>query len=84
MRHRRIGATDLVASEVGLAVGPLVSGPGARPDDEVADLIAAAPAGPAPQMIRSQIVGTGALGGPWGERAPPTWTRVQGECNPPR
>jgi aryl-alcohol dehydrogenase-like predicted oxidoreductase len=42
MRHRRIGATDLVVSEVGLAVGPLVAGPGARPDDEVADLLAAA------------------------------------------
>jgi aryl-alcohol dehydrogenase-like predicted oxidoreductase len=42
MRHRRIGATDLVASEVGLALGPLVAGPGARPDGEVADLLAAA------------------------------------------
>jgi len=42
MRHRRIGATDLVASEVGLAVGPLVAGPGARPDPEVADLLSAA------------------------------------------
>ena len=42
MRHRRIGATDLVASEVGLAVGPLVAGPGARPDAEVADLLSAA------------------------------------------
>jgi len=42
MRHRRIGATDLVASEVGLAVGPLVAGPGARPDGEVADLLSAA------------------------------------------
>jgi aryl-alcohol dehydrogenase-like predicted oxidoreductase len=42
VRHRRIGATDLVVSEVGLAVGPLVAGPGARPDDEVADLLAAA------------------------------------------
>ena len=42
MRHRRIGATDLVASEVGLAVGPLVAGPGARPDGEVADLLGAA------------------------------------------
>ena len=28
MRHRRIGSTDLVASEVGLAVWPLVAGPG--------------------------------------------------------
>lgn len=42
MRHRRIGATGLVVSEVGLAVGPLVAGPGARPDGEVADLLAAA------------------------------------------
>src|SRR5215211_3580191 len=42
VRHRRIGATDLVASEVGLAVGPLVAGPGARPDAEVADLLSAA------------------------------------------
>ena len=42
MRHRRIGATDLVASEVGLAVGPLVAGPRARPDAEVADLLGAA------------------------------------------
>jgi len=42
MRSRRIGATDLVASEVGLAVGPLVAGPGARPDAEVADLLGAA------------------------------------------
>jgi aryl-alcohol dehydrogenase-like predicted oxidoreductase len=42
MRHRRIGATDLVASEVGLAVGPLVAGPGARPDGEVAELLRAA------------------------------------------
>jgi aryl-alcohol dehydrogenase-like predicted oxidoreductase len=42
VRHRRIGATDLVASEVGLAVGPLVAGPLARPDAEVADLLSAA------------------------------------------
>ena len=42
MRHRRIGATGLAASEVGLAVGPLVAGPGARPDAEVADLLSAA------------------------------------------
>jgi aryl-alcohol dehydrogenase-like predicted oxidoreductase len=42
MRHRRIGATDLVASEVGLAVGPLVAGPGSRPDGEAADLLRAA------------------------------------------
>jgi aryl-alcohol dehydrogenase-like predicted oxidoreductase len=42
MRQRRIGSTDLVASEVGLAVGPLVAGPEARPDEEVADLLGAA------------------------------------------
>ena len=42
MRHRRIGATDLVATEVGLAVGPLVAGPGARSDTEIADLLGAA------------------------------------------
>ena len=42
MRHRRIGATDLMVTEVGLAVGPLVAGPGARPDGEVADLLSAA------------------------------------------
>jgi aryl-alcohol dehydrogenase-like predicted oxidoreductase len=42
MRHRRIGTTDIVVSEVGLAVGPLVAGPGARPDLEVGDLLSAA------------------------------------------
>ena len=42
MRHRRIGATDLHASEVGLAVGPLVAGPGARADEDVAGLLGAA------------------------------------------
>jgi aryl-alcohol dehydrogenase-like predicted oxidoreductase len=42
MRHRRIGATDLVATEVGLAVGPLVTGPGARSDADAADLLSAA------------------------------------------
>jgi aryl-alcohol dehydrogenase-like predicted oxidoreductase len=42
VRHRRIGSTDLVASEVGLALGPLVGGPGARSDEEVAGLLAAA------------------------------------------
>jgi aryl-alcohol dehydrogenase-like predicted oxidoreductase len=42
MRQRRIGSTDLVASEVGLAVGPLVAGPEVRPDEEVADLLGAA------------------------------------------
>ena len=42
MRHRRIGSTDLVASEVGLAVWPLVAGAGARPDEDVAGLLKAA------------------------------------------
>jgi aryl-alcohol dehydrogenase-like predicted oxidoreductase len=42
VRHRRIGSTDLVASEVGLALGSLVAGPGARPDEEVAGLLGAA------------------------------------------
>jgi aryl-alcohol dehydrogenase-like predicted oxidoreductase len=42
VRHRRIGATDLVASEVGLAVWPLVAGEGARSDEEVAGLLEAA------------------------------------------
>jgi aryl-alcohol dehydrogenase-like predicted oxidoreductase len=42
VRHRRIGTSDLVASEVGLAVGPLVGGHGARSDEEVAGLLAAA------------------------------------------
>ena len=42
MRHRRIGSTGLLASEVGLAVGPLVAGPGARSDEEAAGLVAAA------------------------------------------
>jgi aryl-alcohol dehydrogenase-like predicted oxidoreductase len=42
MRQRRIGSTDLVASEVGLAVGPLVAGPGARSDEDVAGLLGAA------------------------------------------
>jgi aryl-alcohol dehydrogenase-like predicted oxidoreductase len=42
VRQRRIGSTDLVASEVGLAVWPLVAGPGARSDEDVADLLAAA------------------------------------------
>jgi aryl-alcohol dehydrogenase-like predicted oxidoreductase len=42
VRHRRIGATDLVASEVGLAVGPLVAGPGARSDTGIADLLGGA------------------------------------------
>jgi aryl-alcohol dehydrogenase-like predicted oxidoreductase len=42
VRHRRIGSTDLVASEVGLAVGPLVAGPEARSDEDVAGLVGAA------------------------------------------
>jgi aryl-alcohol dehydrogenase-like predicted oxidoreductase len=42
MRQRRIGSTDLVASEVGLAVGPLVAGLEARPDEDVAGLLGAA------------------------------------------
>jgi aryl-alcohol dehydrogenase-like predicted oxidoreductase len=42
MRQRRIGSTDLVASEVGLAVGPLVAGPEARSDEDVAGLLGAA------------------------------------------
>ena len=42
MRRRRIGSTDLVASEVGLAVWSLVAGPGARSDEDATDLLAAA------------------------------------------
>jgi aryl-alcohol dehydrogenase-like predicted oxidoreductase len=42
VRQRRIGSTDLVASEVGLAVWPLVAGPGARSDEDVAALLGAA------------------------------------------
>jgi aryl-alcohol dehydrogenase-like predicted oxidoreductase len=42
VRRRRIGSTDLVVSEVGLALGPLVAGPGARPDEDVAGLLGAA------------------------------------------
>jgi aryl-alcohol dehydrogenase-like predicted oxidoreductase len=42
LRHRRIGSTDLMASEVGLAVWPLVAGPGARSDEDVAGLLSAA------------------------------------------
>jgi aryl-alcohol dehydrogenase-like predicted oxidoreductase len=42
VRHRRIGSPDLVASEVGLAVGPLVAGPEARSDEDVAGLLGAA------------------------------------------
>jgi aryl-alcohol dehydrogenase-like predicted oxidoreductase len=42
LRHRRIGSTELLASEVGLAVWPLVAGPGARSDEDVAGLLEAA------------------------------------------
>jgi aryl-alcohol dehydrogenase-like predicted oxidoreductase len=42
VRQRRIGSTDLVASEVGLAVWSLVAGPGARSDEDAADLLGAA------------------------------------------
>ena len=42
MRSRRIGSTDLVVSEVGLAVWSLVAGPGARSDEDAADLLGAA------------------------------------------
>jgi aryl-alcohol dehydrogenase-like predicted oxidoreductase len=42
VRHRRIGSTELVASEVGLAVWPLIAGPEARPDEDVADLLGSA------------------------------------------
>jgi aryl-alcohol dehydrogenase-like predicted oxidoreductase len=42
VRQRRIGSTDLVASEVGLAVWSLVAGSGARSDEDAADLLRAA------------------------------------------
>ena len=42
MRHRHIGSTDLVASEVGLAVWSLVAGEGARSDEAAAGLLGAA------------------------------------------
>ena len=42
MRQRRIGSTDLVASEVGLAVWSLVAGEGARSDEDAAGLLGAA------------------------------------------
>jgi aryl-alcohol dehydrogenase-like predicted oxidoreductase len=42
VRSRRIGATDLAASEVGLGVGPLVAGPEPRADEQVAGLLGAA------------------------------------------
>jgi aryl-alcohol dehydrogenase-like predicted oxidoreductase len=42
VRHRRIGSSDLVASEVGLAVWSLVAGPGARSDEDAVDLAKAA------------------------------------------
>ena len=42
MRHRRIGSTGLVASEVGLAVWSLVAGEGARSDEAAAGVLGAA------------------------------------------
>jgi aryl-alcohol dehydrogenase-like predicted oxidoreductase len=42
VRQRRIGSTDLVATEVGLAVWSLVAGPGARSDEDAAGLLGAA------------------------------------------
>ena len=42
MRSRRIGSTDLEASEVGLAVWSLVAGDGARSDEDAAALLGAA------------------------------------------
>ena len=42
MRHRRIGSTDLVASEIGFPVWSLVAGPAARPDGQAAELLGAA------------------------------------------
>jgi aryl-alcohol dehydrogenase-like predicted oxidoreductase len=42
VRQRRIGWTDLVATEVGLAVWSLVTGPGARSDEDAAGLLGAA------------------------------------------
>jgi aryl-alcohol dehydrogenase-like predicted oxidoreductase len=42
VRARRIGSTDLVASEVGLAVWSLVAGEGARSDEDAAGLLGAA------------------------------------------
>jgi aryl-alcohol dehydrogenase-like predicted oxidoreductase len=42
VRHRRIGSTELAATEVGLAVWSLVAGPGARSDEDAAELLGAA------------------------------------------
>jgi aryl-alcohol dehydrogenase-like predicted oxidoreductase len=42
VRQRRIGSTELVATEVGLAVWSLVTGPGARSDEDAAALLGAA------------------------------------------
>ena len=42
MRRRRIGSTDLQASEVGLAVWSLVAGEGARSDEAAAGVLGAA------------------------------------------
>jgi aryl-alcohol dehydrogenase-like predicted oxidoreductase len=42
VRHRRIGATDLTASEIGFPVWSLVAGPDARSDEAATDLLGAA------------------------------------------
>jgi aryl-alcohol dehydrogenase-like predicted oxidoreductase len=42
LRQRRIASTNLVATEVGLAVWSLVTGPGARSDEDAAGLLRAA------------------------------------------
>jgi aryl-alcohol dehydrogenase-like predicted oxidoreductase len=42
VRHRRIGASDLPASELGFPVWSLVAGPGARSDEAAAELLGAA------------------------------------------
>jgi aryl-alcohol dehydrogenase-like predicted oxidoreductase len=42
VRSRRIGSTDLVVTEVGLAVWSLVAGEGARSDEDAAGLLGAA------------------------------------------
>jgi aryl-alcohol dehydrogenase-like predicted oxidoreductase len=42
VHQRRIGSTDLVASEIGFPVWSLVAGPGARPDEQATELLGAA------------------------------------------
>jgi aryl-alcohol dehydrogenase-like predicted oxidoreductase len=42
VRRRRIGSTDLEASEVGLAVWSLVAGEGARSDEAAAGVLGVA------------------------------------------